>query len=96
MKTKNLLMLLTIFATTLLHATVPNFRVDVLNHSGRPDSESIVVTIVGDGFAANEQEAFMGVARAFRDSLLNTKSFNVFTDQINIYAIRVVSDVSSA
>ena len=71
------------------------FEKVTLHSGGKPDNESIVVAIFGDGYRAQDQEKFMGVARAYKDHILAAKPYNLFANQMNIYAIKVVSNAES-
>ena len=70
--------------------------------SGKPDSESIVVTIMGDGFTANEQNKFINAANKAVNYLIGNDStgdkgfypYNLFKDYFTIYAIKVISEES--
>lgn len=70
--------------------------------SGKSDSESIVVTIMGDGFTATEQNSFINAANAAANYLIGNDvtgdqgfyPYNLFRDYFTIYAIKVVSEES--
>lgn len=72
-------------------AAVPSFEVVKLVDNG-PDDECAVLTIMGDGFTASEQDAFMEMARNVSDGVLNFYPYNQF--KINVYAIKVISNES--
>lgn len=42
--------------------TRANFNVHSIINSGRPNDESVVITIMGDGFTSSEQTAFINQA----------------------------------
>lgn len=70
--------------------------------SGKPDSESIVVTLMGDGFTATEQNIFINAANNAVNYLIGNAStgdpgfypYNLFRDYFTIYAIKVISEES--
>ena len=95
-KIKKILFMVAFILPVYLQAQAPDFKVDTLHHSNRPDSEAIVMTFVGDGFTASEQDAFVGRARDYTDHLLGMYPFTYFKDDFNVYAIRVISNVSTA
>ncbi|MDR2035932.1 MAG: leucine-rich repeat protein, partial [Coriobacteriales bacterium] len=71
------------------------FQVVPLLYNG-PDSEKIVLTIMGDGFTASEQDYFVQSAKTVSDSVLGFFPFSAFKDCFNVYAIKVVSNASGA
>jgi len=74
---------------------VPDFVVDTLIRSKKPSLESMSFTILGDGFTATQQDAFIMSAKSVADSVTKRYPFSIF-DNINVYAIRVISNVSGA
>ena len=60
------------------------------------DADKIVLTIVGDGFTAEEQDAFVTSATDVADYLLNKHPYSAFRDVFNVYAIKVISQESGA
>ena len=83
-------------------AASTNFVERKLIDSGKPDSDSLVLTILGDGFTASEQTTFINIATDMVDHLVGnpTKSivgiypFDLYRDYFTIYAIEVVSNQS--
>lgn len=79
-----------------------NFIERKLIDSGKPDSDSLVLTILGDGFTAAEQTTFINIATDMVDHLVGnpTKSivgiypFDLYRDYFTVYAIEVVSNQS--
>jgi hypothetical protein len=66
----------------------------ILHHGGgRPDSENIVITFLGDGFTTNNQAPFLERAQIITDHLVNNSDypFSHFKDRITVYAIEVHS-----
>jgi hypothetical protein len=86
---------LALLTTFSVFSQAPDFKVDTLLHSGLPDSEAIVMTFVGDGFMIHEQDSFVGQVRDFKDYFMDVYPVTLFADKFNVYAIRVVSNVSS-
>ena len=80
----------------------PSFNERKLRDSGKPDSESIVVTIMGDGFTASQQSNFIDMANDAVDRMLGNSArgivgcypFNLFSDYFTVYAIEVISNQS--
>jgi len=73
----------------------PSFEVAKIIDNG-PDSENIVLTIMGDGFTAAQQDAFIGMATKLSGDLLGRHPFSSFQGAFNVYAIKVVSKQSGA
>lgn len=86
----------------LVSNTVQNFTEHKLLDSGRPDSSSFVITIMGDGFTESEQDIFLEKAQAAVNDIFGDESsgiegiipFNQFKDIFTVYAIEVVSNES--
>ena len=72
-----------------------DFEVVQLVNNG-PDSENIVITIMGDGFTASQQDYFITSATTVSNYLLNFVPFSNFKDKFNVYAVKVISNVSGA
>ena len=76
-----------------------NFEEVKLLDSGKPDSESIVITIMGDGFTENQQNEFIEAAINMVDAMLGNPQkgqegchpFNLFREYFTVYAIKVIS-----
>lgn len=77
----------------LIFAAPPDFEVVKLVNNG-PDSENIVITIMGDGFTASQQDYFLESAQTISNYLLDFHPFSAFKDKFNVYAIKVISNVS--
>ena len=73
----------------------PNFEVVKIIDNG-PDSENVVLTIMGDGYTAGEQDSFLASAAQLSGNLLNKHPFSSFRDVFNVYAIKVISNQSGA
>jgi len=78
-----------------LWAAPPRFEVVKIIDNG-PDSENIVLTIMGDGFTAAEQALFITKATELCGYLLGKHPFSSFQDVFNVYAIKVISNQSGA
>ena len=76
-------------------AAPPNFEVEKIIDNG-PDANKIVLTILGDGFTAAEQDAFVASAAEVSNYLLNKHPYSAFRDVFNVYAVKVVSNESGA
>jgi hypothetical protein len=76
-------------------STPDDFEIVSLLNNG-PNSGKIVITIMGDGFTATEQDAFIAAATKVKDSIVSTYPFSFFSDRFNIYAIKVISNESGA
>jgi hypothetical protein len=64
--------------------------------ANRPDADSVVVVLLGDGFTAapQEQAKWRYYCQYFARNFVNQKPFNEFKDKIKIYRIDVISNVS--
>jgi len=71
------------------------FEVVPIRHNG-PDAENVVITILGDGFTAAEQYRFIEAATLVANEIVAFHPFSSFTDAINVYAIKVISNESGA
>ncbi|MCL2675253.1 MAG: M64 family metallo-endopeptidase [Firmicutes bacterium] len=82
------------FAPASLSVTpAPDF--DMVRISGEgTDENKIVITIMGDGFTAGQQDDFIAAAQSSANYLLNKAPFDSFRDHINVYVIKVVSNVT--
>lgn len=69
----------------------PAFTVQPLVNSGRSDNQSIVITIMGDGFTSTQQATFISAATNAANYLIEQYPMSLFKDYFNIYAIEVVS-----
>ena len=76
-------------------ARAEDFEVVKLLDNGA-DSENIVLTILGDGFTASQQDYFIESAQTISNYLLNFFPFSSYKDNFNIYAVKVISNVSGA
>lgn len=97
-----------LYEESLIQEEQPSSRsVQVFNerkllYSGRPDEYSIVMTIMGDGFTASEQDAFIENAQSVVDHIFGggeenfagLAPFNQYKHLFTIYAIEVVSEES--
>ncbi|MCL2392464.1 MAG: M64 family metallo-endopeptidase [Oscillospiraceae bacterium] len=71
------------------------FEVVPIRYNG-PDTENVVITILGDGFTAAEQNRFIEAATLVADEIVAFHPFSSFADAINVYAIKVISNESGA
>ncbi|MDR0303193.1 MAG: leucine-rich repeat protein [Chitinispirillales bacterium] len=82
----------------LLAAFVPSLQAQhntkhvLHNGGGRSDAENVVFVILGDGYASNQQTAFLELAQKTCDAIINKRyPYTLFKDRINIYAIETHS-----
>ena len=54
-------------------------------------NESIVITIMGDGFTASEQDDFVAEAKKTKNQILAIYPYSEFKEQIKVYAIKTIS-----
>jgi len=54
-------------------------------------NESIIITIMGDGFTANQQDDFIVEARKVKEQILAIYPYSEFKGQIKVFAIKTVS-----
>ena len=60
------------------------------------DEDALVLLIMGDGFTADEQDAFYTAAEETAAYMMECSPFDEFTDVIKVYALGVVSNESGA
>ncbi len=78
------------------------FNENIIISSGKPDDQSIVLTIMGDGYTADQQEDFIDSAQRVVEFLLGNPDsdakgfypYNLFRDFFTVYAIEVISNES--
>ncbi|MBQ3001784.1 MAG: leucine-rich repeat protein, partial [Bacilli bacterium] len=70
------------------------FNVRKIVDSGRPDSESIVITIMGDGFTETEQDEFIDAAQSSAIRLINEYPMRLYKNYFSVYAVEVISNES--
>ncbi len=96
--------ILSMFSVSRLNAQTYDFEKVTLHGSGS-DEGKVVITIVGDGFTADEigttdlsnsanAEKFLGKARVAANVIVQTTPFNAIKDRLKIYAINVISEES--
>jgi len=68
---------------------------EVIHYSGSPNEKTNMV-IVGDGYTAAEQDKFIEDAKKATTGMLAQLPWRNYRDGINVYAIKVVSNVSGA
>ncbi len=78
-----------------------SFDVTTIVNSGRPDDESIVIIIMGDGYTSAQQGSFPTTEGTFLHSacsatfaLMDTYPFNLFSHLFTVYAIHTISNES--
>ena len=86
------------------NAVEDSFVVTKIIDSGLPDSDSIVIVFMGDGFtagtSANQQGSwpnpvagsFLAQAYGAAQTLINTHPFNLFSNIFTVYALQVISN----
>jgi len=63
-------------------------------NANRPDEDSIVITLMGDGFTEADQMKFNYYAQYFAETIIHYEPFREFKDKIKIYRVNVVSEDS--
>ena len=61
-----------------------------LHDGGRPDTESVVMLILGDGYTAAQQATFLERAQCIADEIIRIEPFVSF-ERVNIYAVATIS-----
>ena len=56
------------------------------------DNEAMVLLIMGDGFKSDQQEKFLEAAKVRAEALLRVEPYRTYANNINIYAMEVVSN----
>ena len=90
---------LEILSQNSLRSPVHDFTVTTIAHSGRPDDQSIVVVLVGDGFTEQQQGqmpnpasgTFLHCALGVSETLATMYPFSLFSSLFTIYAVQVIS-----
>ena len=76
---------------------VPHTQFDTVRiRDNGPDTENVVITILGDGFTAGEQDDFIAAATLVANEILAFHPFSSFEDSVNVTAIKVISNESGA
>ena len=68
---------------------------EIIHYSGSPNEVTNMV-IVGDGYTAAEQDKFINDAKKAISGMLGQMPWRNYSNGINVYAIKVVSNVSGA
>lgn len=68
---------------------------EIIHYGGSPNEVTNMV-IVGDGYTASEQDKFLDDAKKATAGMLGQLPWRNYRDVINVYAIKVVSNVSGA
>lgn len=71
-----------------------NFNEQKIFDSGKPDSESLVITVMGDGFTSGQQNDFIDAAQSIIESVIGNSSkgiegfypYNLFRDLFTVYS----------
>lgn len=71
------------------------FDIDTLQYRGDGD-RFLNFVIMGDGYTATQQDTFHDHAVILKDGLLSQSPFSNYTNYINVFAIRVISNESGA
>jgi PKD repeat protein len=71
------------------------FPIEIIKYSGPPD-KFINIVILGDGYTSSQQAKFISDVNSCVDGFLSQQPFKKLKDSINIYAVKVVSNVSGA
>ena len=67
------------------------FPVQVIHKTG-DDKENFVIVIMGDGYAAGQQDQFLEDATQKARGMLTWSPYREYSDRINIYAVQAVSN----
>ena len=78
-------------ATTTLTSQGTTFPVHTIKKNV-DDNEAMVVLIMGDGFKSDQQEKFLEAAKVRAEALLRVEPYRSYANNINIYAMEVVSN----
>ena len=72
-----------------------NFGMEIIRYNGSPD-QMLNLVVMGDGYTLNEQEKFIEDVKKNIDGMLIQSPWNAYSQKINVYAVKVVSNVSGA
>lgn len=86
-----------LFALFLLHQSSfgQNFGMEIIRYNGSPD-QMLNLVVMGDGYTLVQQEKFIEDVKKNIDGMLIQSPWNAYSQKINVYAIKVVSNVSGA
>jgi hypothetical protein len=62
--------------------------------ANRPDNQSIVMTVMGDGFTVADQAKFNYYAQMFAKNVLQISPYDEYVDRLKIYRVNVISNES--
>jgi hypothetical protein len=85
--------LLVILAPGFIYSQV--FPVEVVQYNGSPDRNFNIV-VMGDGYTAEQQGKFIADVSTAINGFLLQEPFKTYRDSINVFAIKVVSNVEGA
>lgn len=89
----------TVFTLILLFLSLQSLAqlmpMEVIHYSGSPNEVTNIV-IVGDGYTASQQDKFISDAKSATAGMLSQLPWRNYRDGINVYAVKVVSNVSGA
>lgn len=71
------------------------FPVEVIRYAG-PPNEFLNIVIVGDGYTASQQDKFIADSKNAFLGFFSEQPFSDYKDSINVFAIKVESNVSGA
>ncbi|QUI24038.1 fibronectin type III domain-containing protein [Vallitalea pronyensis] len=71
------------------------FDVEKILYNG-PDSQKVVYTVLGDGYTAYEQDKFIEDVNHIIDKMFLDEPYSQYKSSFNVYAIKVISNVSGA
>lgn len=84
-----------VFLFLSLHSHAQLMPMEIIHYSGSPNEVTNVV-IVGDGYTAAQQDKFINDAKNATAGMLSQLPWRNYRNGINVYAIKVVSNVSGA
>jgi PKD repeat protein len=68
---------------------------EIIRYNGSPD-KVVNLVIMGDGYTANQQAKFSNDVRQVIDGMFLQEPWKAYANKINVYAIKVVSNVTGA
>ena len=72
-----------------------NFGMETIRYNGSPD-QMVNLVVMGDGYTLTQQEKFIEDVKKNIAGMLLQSPWRNYTTKINVYAIKVVSNVSGA
>lgn len=84
-----------IFITFCSKAIAQNFPVEIIRYNDSPD-KMVNLVLMGDGYTKDQQDKFINDVNTNIQGMMLQEPWKTYADRINVYAIKVVSNVAGA